>query len=221
MKRFKKLLKEFKAPEMELEITGIAFPKSWPVARAGEKDVWVPGAVVGDRVRARILRRNPAVAKITRLLEPSPLRTEAVCPHFGACGGRAFQNLNYPNRSRSRKAIFAGCWERRDRPGRRRFLSPFLPSPSLFGYRNKMEFAFAGAGGDLRLGLRERSLPRTKSRKRTVDLRTCPLFGPAADRLLPAARRSPKPTDGRASTRSPGKDSSGTSSSGRPRARAR
>ena len=187
VKRFKKLLKEFKAPEMELEITGIAFPKSWPVARAGEKDVWVPGAVVGDRVRARILRRNPAVAKITRLLEPSPLRTEAVCPHFGACGGCAFQNLNYSEQISLKEGYLRRVLGKEGPPGAAEVLEPFLPSPSLFGYRNKMEFAFAGAGGDLRLGLRERSLPRTKSRKRTVDLRTCTLFGPAADRLLPAA----------------------------------
>ncbi len=50
-----------------------------------------------------------------------------------------------------------------------------------------MEFAFSGLGGDLRLGLRERSLPLGKSRKRTVGLQTCPLFGPAADRILPSA----------------------------------
>ncbi len=38
LKRFKKMLREFKAPETDLEITGIAFPKSWPVGKAKDKD---------------------------------------------------------------------------------------------------------------------------------------------------------------------------------------
>jgi 23S rRNA (uracil1939-C5)-methyltransferase len=187
LKRFKKMLKEFKAPESDLEITGIAFPKSWPVGRLKDKDVWVPGAVVGDKIRGRIIRRKPAVAKITKLLEPSPWRTAAACPHFGTCGGCAFQNLKYGKQIELKENYLRGVLEKDGPPGAVGVLEPIIPSPALFGYRNKMEFAFSGPGGDIRLGLRERSLPMGKSRKRTVGLQTCPLFGPAADRILPSA----------------------------------
>jgi len=187
LKRFKKMLKEFKAPEIDVEISGIAFPKSWPVGKVKDKDVWVPGAVVGDKVRARILRRKPAAAKITKMLEPSPWRTPPVCPHFGPCGGCAFQNLEYGKQVELKSEYLRRVLEKNGPPGSMAALEPFLPSPVLFGYRNKMEFAFSGLGGDLRLGLRERSLPLGKSRKRTVGLQTCPLFGPAADRILPSA----------------------------------
>jgi len=195
-KRFKKMLKEFKAPEIDLEITGIAFPKSWPVGRIKDKDVWVPGAVVGDKVRARLLRRKPAAAKITRLLEPSPWRMTAPCPHFGPCGGCAFQNLDYARQIELKAGYLRRVLEKDGPPGAVEALEPFLPSPALFGYRNKMEFAFSGPGGDIRLGLRERSLPLGKARKRTIGLRTCPLFGPAADRILPSAAAFAE-TDGR------------------------
>lgn len=187
LKRFRKMLREFKAPEVDLDVTGIAFPKSFPVAKADGKDVWIPGAVVGDRVRGRIIRRKPAAARITRMLEPSPWRTQAVCPHFGLCGGCAWQNLDYGRQLFLKEDYLRRILETDGPPGAAAALEPILPSPSLYGYRNKMEFAFSGPGGDLRLGLRERSLPQSKSRKRTVGLQTCPLFGPAADRILPSA----------------------------------
>lgn len=187
LKRFKKMLKEFKAPEIDLEVAGIAFPKSWPVAWSKDREVWVPGAVVGDKVRARILRRKPLVAKITGILEPSPWRVQAPCPHFGPCGGCAFQNLDYGRQVELKADSLRRVLEKNGPPGAVDVLEPFLPSPVPFGYRNKMEFAFSGPGGGLRLGLRERSLPLGKSRKRTVGLQTCPLFGPAADRILPSA----------------------------------
>lgn len=187
LKRFRKMLREFKAPEVDLDVTDIAFPKSFPVAKNGGKDVWVPGAVVGDRVRGRIIRRKPAAARITRLLEPSSWRTAAVCPHFGLCGGCAWQNLDYGRQLALKEDYLRRVLDKDGPPGAVAALEPILPSPSLFGYRNKMEFAFSGPGGDLRLGLRERSLPLGKARKRTVGLQTCPLFGPAADRILPSA----------------------------------
>jgi 23S rRNA (uracil1939-C5)-methyltransferase len=185
--RVKKMVKEFKAPEYDLTVTGIAFPKSWPVGRIGESDILVPGAVVGDAVRVRIVNRKPKAGKITKLLEPSPWRTAAACPHFGICGGCAYQNLEYGKQIELKEDYLRRVLEKSGPPGAADVLEPIIPSPALFGYRNKMEFSFAGHGGDLRLGLRERSLPMGKSRKRTVGLQTCPLFGPAADRILPAA----------------------------------
>ncbi len=187
LKRFKKMLKEFKAPETDLDIAGIAFPKSWPVGRTLDKEVWVPGAVFGDKVRVRLLHRKPPAAKIIKILEPSPWRIPAPCPHFGPCGGCAFQNLDYGKQVELKAGYLRRVLEKDGPPGAGQALEPFLPSPTPFGYRNKMEFAFSGPGGGLRLGLRERSLPLGKSPKRTVGLQTCPLFGPAADRILPSA----------------------------------
>jgi len=187
LKRFKRMLREFRAPEYDLEVTGIAFPKSFPVARVKDKDVWVPGAVVGDKVRGRIIHRKPAAARITNLLEPSPWRTAAACPHFGMCGGCAYQNLDYVRQLALKEDYLRRVLEKNGPPGAAAALQPIIPSPALFGYRNKMEFAFSGPGGAIRLGLRERSLPLGKSRKRTVGLQTCPLFGPTADRILPSA----------------------------------
>ena len=51
---------------------------------------------------------------------------------------------------------------------------PILPSPALFDYRNKMEFAFGGEAGAIKLGLRGRSMPGPQSHKRTVGLDALP-----------------------------------------------
>lgn len=59
--------------------------------------VFVPGAVAGDRVRARIVkvRKNFAVAELVELIEESPGRRGDICPHQGECGGCSLGALDY------------------------------------------------------------------------------------------------------------------------------
>lgn len=112
-----------------------------------------------------------------------------LCRHFGTCGGCAAQDRPYAEQLAAKEA-----WVRRVlEPFTPRDFRPILPSPDVFYYRNKMEFAFgpakrAGALGghgpeDLVLGLRE------KGRfDRVVDLRDCLLMSPETPRLLEAVR---------------------------------
>lgn len=104
-----------------------------------------------------------------------------ICPHFGVCGGCASQDRAYADQLAEKEAVV------------RRVMAPFSPgefrpirpSPDVFHYRNKMEFAFGGAReGSVRLGLRE------KDRfDRLVDLRECFLMSPETPVLLEAVRR--------------------------------
>ncbi len=123
------------------------------------------------------------------MVTPSPDRVEASCPHFGACGGCAFQNLSYARQlelkeTRFRETMRRGSGLSLDDS----VFEPFLPSPSQFGYRNKMEFAFGGTEGAIKLGLRGRSLPGPQSHKRTIGLERCLIFGSAVEAAFPATR---------------------------------
>ncbi|MBB4267401.1 class I SAM-dependent RNA methyltransferase [Roseospira visakhapatnamensis] len=55
----------------------------------------LPGALPGDRVRARIGGRGPADARgaLEAVVTPSPDRVPPPCPHFGSCGGCTLQHL--------------------------------------------------------------------------------------------------------------------------------
>ena len=185
VKRVKRMLKELHAPEWTMDVTGIDFANGWAYGEAEGLRVLVPGGVVGDRVKARLVRRKPRAGRILSYEKKSPDRIDAPCPHFGSCGGCAFQNLSYARQLALKQEHFEeSIHEAGGLPFGDEVLDPILLSPDLFGYRNKMEFAFGGEAGALRLGLRARSLPGRGTFKRTVPLQKCLIFGSAAEQLF-------------------------------------
>ncbi|MFM7783647.1 MAG: TRAM domain-containing protein, partial [Gammaproteobacteria bacterium] len=65
------------------------------VARLGGKTVFVPGALPGESVEIRILRRHARhdEARLLRVERSAHSRSTPPCPHVGACGGCALQHL--------------------------------------------------------------------------------------------------------------------------------
>ncbi len=69
-------------------------------AGVGRVDGWVvfvPFALPGERVRARVHRndKNCSHADLLEVLAPSPDRVVPRCPVFGECGGCQYQHLDY------------------------------------------------------------------------------------------------------------------------------
>ncbi|MBM3293010.1 MAG: 23S rRNA (uracil(1939)-C(5))-methyltransferase RlmD [Candidatus Aminicenantes bacterium] len=185
VRRLRRLLKEFKAPEATLLAEDFDPKHGWAFGRADGREAFLPGAVVGDEVRARLIGKKPRLFKIIETIRPSPWRVDAACPHFGTCGGCAFQNLDYGKQLALKEAHVRRTLAAAGIDPAAVVVEPILPSPELYGYRNKMEFAFAGRAGELVLGLRERARPGKPSRKKTVVLGRCPIFGPAAAAVFP------------------------------------
>jgi len=67
------------------------------VGRVGGWVVFVPFALPGETVKARIYRndKNCSHADLVEVLVPSPDRVQPVCPLFGDCGGCQYQHLSY------------------------------------------------------------------------------------------------------------------------------
>jgi 23S rRNA (uracil1939-C5)-methyltransferase len=104
-----------------------------------------------------------------------------LCPHFGDCGGCASQDVPYAAQLAAKDALVRETLAPFS-PGE---LRPILPSPDVFHYRNKMEFAFGGLKDEPPLlGLR-----RKGRFDRVVDLAECRLLSPEAGPLLAAVRR--------------------------------
>lgn len=59
--------------------------------------VFVPFVLPSERVKADPIEQKKKFvrAQLDRVLEPSPERVTAACPHFGACGGCDYQHIPY------------------------------------------------------------------------------------------------------------------------------
>ena len=80
------------ADTIELTLIGMVHGGN-ALGRYQGRPVFVPYAIPGERIRARIVddRGRYAFAQGVTLLEPSPARVRPICPHFGPgrCGGGA------------------------------------------------------------------------------------------------------------------------------------
>jgi 23S rRNA (uracil1939-C5)-methyltransferase len=82
------------APEPVFEIESLDLDANG-VARSEGKVVFVRGALPGELVRARVVRRKPRfeVAQTLEVLRESSARVVPRCRYFGVCGGCAMQHL--------------------------------------------------------------------------------------------------------------------------------
>jgi 23S rRNA (uracil1939-C5)-methyltransferase len=84
------------------------------VGRVHGKAVFVEGALPGEEVRLRYLRRRSRFdeAVLLDVLRCSPERVQPHCPHFGVCGGCRLQHLRHDAQVRAKRAARSTlrCW---------------------------------------------------------------------------------------------------------------
>jgi 23S rRNA (uracil1939-C5)-methyltransferase len=114
------------------------------------KEVEVPHAVRGDQLSIdwKKKKKGPQKGRILEVLTPSKDRVEPRCPHARICGGCSWQQMDYTSQLLEKEKRVERAFEGLGN------VEPILPSPSPFGYRNKMEFSFSENRGGMRyLGL--------------------------------------------------------------------
>jgi len=110
------------------------------IAFADGKAVFLPGAMMGDRVRARIVQeaRRYRRAEIVELIEPSPERIAPPCPYFGVCGGCAMQHMPYERALGQKERRVGDCLARIGGIAREAYeMMPALGMEEPWRYRNK------------------------------------------------------------------------------------
>ena len=113
------------------------------VGRHAGKAIFVPYAIPGERITARITdeRKRYAFAEGVELLQASPQRVLPRCVHFGPekCGGCHFQHIAYEAQLQYKREVVADQLQRigsfADPPVR-----PTLPSPQPWAYRSHATF---------------------------------------------------------------------------------
>jgi len=185
-----------KGHTVELEIAKTAFG-GLGIARLDGLVVFVRGAVPGDRIKGRVVRKKKDYleAKTIELLEPSPDRTQPPCPYSGHCGGCQWQHVRYDRqlayKGEQVKETLARIGALQDVRVR-----DVVPARRRFGYRNKMEFTFSdrrwvlpaelakpGSDSEFALGLH---VPGTFHK--VIDIDACLLQPEEGNRILRAVK---------------------------------
>ena len=136
-----------------VEITGVAAEGKAIAKVQSTKDnvqstsgmvVFVPNCVPGDIVDLQVTKKKHSFmeAKVLRIVQPSSVRCEARCKHFGVCGGCKWQILPYEEQLRYKQQQIV---DNLTRIGKIELpeISPILGSKHVYEYRNKLEFTCA------------------------------------------------------------------------------
>ena len=67
------------------------------IAKVNDVVVFIPFAVPGDVVNLQVTRKKSSFmeARVIDMVQPSEIRQESFCEHFGICGGCKWQILPY------------------------------------------------------------------------------------------------------------------------------
>jgi 23S rRNA (uracil1939-C5)-methyltransferase len=134
--------------------------------------VEIPHALKGDTVIAQVTqkRKNRRKGRVESILEASPHRQQPLCPHSMMCGGCTWHCLDYQEELNMKTSFINDAFHFLDKPFENH---PIISSPSLWNYRNKMEFSFSQNKANTKfLGLMI-----AKAQKYVFNLEDCHLAG--------------------------------------------
>ena len=150
------------------------------VAHHEGKVAFVEGALPGERILARIVRRKPSFdkARIDRVVRASSQRTLPPCPHFGTCGGCAMQHLAPAAQMAIKQRALEDALAHigKVRPAQ---ILPAMQGPD-FGYRHRARLSvrLVPKKGGVLVGFRERNSSYV------ADIRQCLVLPPHVSALL-------------------------------------
>ncbi|MBN1824753.1 MAG: class I SAM-dependent RNA methyltransferase [Candidatus Eisenbacteria bacterium] len=135
------------APVIETTIEKLATGGAG-LARVGGEVFFVRGALPGERVLTRIVRRARGVveAEATEILDPSPDRVEPPPGPPGALAGADLAHMRLDAQRAAKTEILRDCLSRIGRIVPADFVEPPEPVGPPWGYRNKIRLHGDGAG---------------------------------------------------------------------------
>ncbi len=118
--------------------------------------VFVPFVLPAERVAASTIEQKKKFvrARVDEVLEPSPERTQARCPHFGACGGCDYQHIPYQAQLKYKTEILRETLRRLGRIEWTGEIAAHASPP--WGYRNRAQWkvrALEGADDKTKLSI--------------------------------------------------------------------
>jgi 23S rRNA (uracil1939-C5)-methyltransferase len=162
----------FRIESLDLEAHGIA--------RSEGKVTFVRGALPGETVLARVVRRKPRfdVAEVVTIERASPLRATPRCPHFGTCGGCSMQHVEPRAQvSIKQRALEDQLWHLgRIKP--ETVLPPIVGPAFGYRFRARLSVRHVPKKGGVLVGFHERGSSYV------ADMRECHVLPPDVAALL-------------------------------------
>lgn len=127
------------------------------VAKANKKTIFVNGALPGELVQARIVKRHRQYdeAVVLAVLEASPERIAPACIHVGVCSGCTLQHLTPEAQIKLKQKQLLDALERIGKVRPQRLLEPL--QRDVWGYRRKgrLSVRYVEKKGSALVGFRE------------------------------------------------------------------
>lgn len=163
------------------------------VARIDNFVIFVPFVLPGEEVEIELteVKKSFARGKLTRINTPSSFRVSPECPYFGRCGGCQYQQIDYPRQLEYKRKQVADLFERVGgfNPG---IVSPVLPCPSPYGYRNRIMIRSQWNKPEQRLNI---GFVRHDGGL-VEDIEECRIAEPGLNELIREVRNNPPPRGG-------------------------
>ena len=155
------------------------------ICQAEGRTVFVPGALPGERIEAKILKVRPryAYAKLENLLAASPDRQAPPCPAYGECGGCSGQHMRYEATLRAKRQNVLDALRRvGGLPVAESDVPPVLGTENPLHSRNKTALPVGGSLAEPVLGFyRRRS-------HQIVPIEDCPIAMPGVSDVIAAVK---------------------------------
>ena len=150
------------------------------ITRLDGKTVFVDGALPGERVSYASFRRKPnyELAHLVEVLEPSSLRVEPHCAHFGVCGGCAMQHLDPAAQVAVKQRVLEDTLWHVGRVRPAQILPPVQGEAWGYRHRARLGVRKVPKKGGVLIGFHE------KRSSYIADIRSCPILPPQVSGLL-------------------------------------
>lgn len=150
------------------------------IARAGQKAVFVSGALPGERVVAHVVKRHRQYddAVVDQILEASVDRIEPHCAHTQVCSGCSLQHLTPEKQIEFKQKHLLDNLERIGKVSPQRVLEPL--QRDIWGYRRKARLSvrYVEKKGKALVGFRE------ANGRYVAELQLCPVLDRRVGPLL-------------------------------------
>jgi 23S rRNA (uracil1939-C5)-methyltransferase len=131
------------------------------IARVDGKAVFIDGALPGERVRFRLIKRRRQLdeAGLVEVLIASPDRVAPACAHFGICGGCSLQHLSAAAQVEAKQRQLLDNLQRIGRVRPERVLAPLRGPQWAYRRRARLGVKYVHKKGRVLAGFREREKP--------------------------------------------------------------
>jgi 23S rRNA (uracil1939-C5)-methyltransferase len=138
------------------------------VARVDGKAIFIDGALPGERVRFRVIKRRRQMdeAGLVEVLTASPDRVVPRCTHFGVCGGCTLQHLSAAAQLAAKERQLLENLQRIGNVQPAQVLPPLRGSDWAYRRRARLGIKYVHKKGRVLAGFREREKPYIADIKR-------------------------------------------------------